>query len=187
MAESIAAGQDARPPHLKTRALLRMRGIDKSFPGVHALRDVDLELRRGEVLALLGENGAGKSTLIKVLGGAHPPDAGSIQIDGQDVEISSPVDARRDQPAVGAVHTGYGAPLSDRHLNINAVPLYRERTVTGPEVRHRPFAFRARRRPLLEKSGFPRQPVAFRPPPLRPVVPGGQWSIHDGYHAKRKQ
>ena len=95
MAESIAAGQDVRPPHLKTRALLRMRGIDKSFPGVHALRDVDLELRRGEVLALLGENGAGKSTLIKILGGAHSLDAGSIRIDGQDVEISSPVDARR--------------------------------------------------------------------------------------------
>ncbi len=72
-----------------------MRGIDKSFPGVHALRDVDLELRRGEVLALLGENGAGKSTLIKILGGAHSLDAGSIRIDGQDVEISSPVDARR--------------------------------------------------------------------------------------------
>ena len=53
--------------------LLEMRGIEKSFPGVRALRGVDLELHAGEVLALLGENGAGKSTLIKVLAGAHRP------------------------------------------------------------------------------------------------------------------
>jgi len=72
-----------------------MRGIEKSFPGVRALRGIDLELRRGEVLALLGENGAGKSTLIKILGGAHTPDSGTIQIDGEDVRVSSPVDAQR--------------------------------------------------------------------------------------------
>jgi ABC-type sugar transport system ATPase subunit len=55
-------------------ALLAMTDIDKSFPGVHALRQVGLALRSGEVLALVGENGAGKSTLIKVLGGAYRPD-----------------------------------------------------------------------------------------------------------------
>ena len=60
-----------------------MRGIDKSFPGVHALKDVSLKLHCGEVLGLVGENGAGKSTLIKILGGAHPPDAGEIFIEGK--------------------------------------------------------------------------------------------------------
>jgi len=67
-----------------------MRGIDKSFAGVHALDDVDLDLEKGQVLALLGENGAGKSTLIKVLGGAHLADAGSISIEGQPARITDP-------------------------------------------------------------------------------------------------
>ena len=60
--------------------LLRMAGVGKSFPGVRALDGIDLDLHSGEVLALLGENGAGKSTLIKILGGAHRPDSGSIEI-----------------------------------------------------------------------------------------------------------
>lgn len=74
--------------------LLEMHGIDKSFPGVHALNDVSLTLKHGEVLALLGENGAGKSTLIKILGGAHVADAGKILIEGKPVEIHTPTDAQ---------------------------------------------------------------------------------------------
>ena len=75
--------------------LLEMRGIDKSFPGVHALRDVSLRLRQAEVLALVGENGAGKSTLIKVLGGAHRPDHGEIWLDGRQASVASPTAAQR--------------------------------------------------------------------------------------------
>jgi ABC-type sugar transport system ATPase subunit len=75
--------------------LLDMRGITKSFPGVRALRTVDLSLRRGEVLALLGENGAGKSTLMKVLGGAIRPDAGTIHLEGQELQLRSPRQAQR--------------------------------------------------------------------------------------------
>jgi ABC-type sugar transport system ATPase subunit len=73
--------------------LLAMRGIEKSFPGVKALRGVSLTLQAGEVLAVLGENGAGKSTLMKVLGGAHPADLGSLAIDGQAVVFRSPREA----------------------------------------------------------------------------------------------
>ena len=73
--------------------LLEMRGIGKTFPGVRALHNVDLTLHGGEVLALLGENGAGKSTLIKMLGGAHQPDSGSIRIHGREVVLANPTAA----------------------------------------------------------------------------------------------
>jgi ribose transport system ATP-binding protein len=67
-----------------------MEGIEKSFPGVHALSQCRFDLRSGEVHALVGENGAGKSTLMKVLAGIYPKDAGQIYINGQSVEIHGP-------------------------------------------------------------------------------------------------
>ena len=81
-----------RDPH---PTLLSMRGITKRFPGVVALRDVQLSLGRGEVLALMGENGAGKSTLMKILGGAIAPDAGEIRINDQPVTLHNVADAKR--------------------------------------------------------------------------------------------
>jgi ABC-type sugar transport system ATPase subunit len=84
-----------KEPKPSDTLLLEMRHTDKSFPGVHALKNVSMKLNRGEVLGLVGENGAGKSTLIKVLGGAHPPDAGDIFIDGRIAHISSPTAAQQ--------------------------------------------------------------------------------------------
>ncbi len=74
--------------------LLEMKGICKSFPGVKALQNVDLQLKAGEVHALLGENGAGKSTLIKVLGGIYHAEEGRIWIDGQETVIDGVPAAR---------------------------------------------------------------------------------------------
>ena len=73
---------------------LRCDGLRKAFPGVLALDDVDLEVAPGTVHALVGENGAGKSTLVKILGGAHRADAGSIEIDGRAVQIRDARSAR---------------------------------------------------------------------------------------------
>ena len=72
-----------------------MRGIDKRFPGVHALDRVDFDVRPGEVHGLMGQNGAGKSTLIKVLTGVHPRDGGTITFEAQPFRASSPADAQR--------------------------------------------------------------------------------------------
>ena len=70
--------------------VLEMRGIDKLFPGAHALRSVDLTLRAGEILGLVGENGAGKSTLVKILSGAYERDAGTVTLAGEPLETATP-------------------------------------------------------------------------------------------------
>jgi ribose transport system ATP-binding protein len=67
-----------------------MRGIDKRFPGVHALRSVDITVAAGEILGLVGENGAGKSTLIKILSGAYQRDAGEIRVGGEPIGNPDP-------------------------------------------------------------------------------------------------
>ena len=77
-------------PTAPPAAVLEMRGIEKVFPGAHALRAVDLMVRPGEVLGLVGENGAGKSTLIKILSGAYQRDAGTVTLAGEPVEAATP-------------------------------------------------------------------------------------------------
>jgi rhamnose transport system ATP-binding protein len=77
-----------------TAAVVELRGVAKSFGGVHALQGVDLALAPGEVHALVGENGAGKSTLVRILGGVHQPDAGTVVIAGEEVQLHGPRDAR---------------------------------------------------------------------------------------------
>lgn len=75
--------------------LLDCRGLSKSFGAVQALSDVDFEVRRGEVMALVGDNGAGKSTLIKGIAGIHPFDAGEVRFEGKPVDIHGPRDAAK--------------------------------------------------------------------------------------------
>lgn len=81
---------------------LTLTGISKSFPGVKALNEVDLELYAGEVTALIGENGAGKSTLVKSLTGIYQPEAGEIRIDGNRVSMQTP--HRAFELGIAAIH-----------------------------------------------------------------------------------
>ena len=74
--------------------VLEVRGVTKSFGALSVLRGIDLTLRQGEVLGLVGDNGAGKSTLVKILSGFHPPDGGDILIEGERVSFSSVASAR---------------------------------------------------------------------------------------------
>jgi D-xylose transport system ATP-binding protein len=83
----MATAAETRPP------LLECRGVSKAFGAVQALYKVDFEVRRGEVMALVGDNGAGKSTLIKGIVGIHPFDEGEVYFDGQRVNIHGPRDA----------------------------------------------------------------------------------------------
>jgi D-xylose transport system ATP-binding protein len=78
-----------------TTPLLELRNLTKSFGSVQALSGVDMEVRSGEVMALVGDNGAGKSTLIKCIAGTHSADSGEIVYEGREVKIHGPKDAAR--------------------------------------------------------------------------------------------
>ena len=78
---------------MEDNIILEMKGITKEFPGVKALDNVDLTLRRGRVCALMGENGAGKSTLMKILIGVYTPTSGVIKFKGEEVRIKNPNEA----------------------------------------------------------------------------------------------
>ena len=75
--------------------MLSLKGIEKYFNAVHALKKIDLDIYQGETLALVGENGAGKSTLVKILTGAHKKDGGTITMKGKEIDISSPIHAKK--------------------------------------------------------------------------------------------
>ena len=78
---------------MENEVLLEMREISKSFPGVRALDNVSLKVRRGSVHALMGENGAGKSTLMKCLFGMYTPDSGSIFLEGEKIVFKTAAEA----------------------------------------------------------------------------------------------
>jgi ribose transport system ATP-binding protein len=104
-------------------ALLQMRGVEKRFGGVHALSGVDLEVEAGEVHALVGENGAGKSTLMKVLSGAHRPDAGEMKLARLPYAPTGPLDARR-----------HGVAMIYQELNLAPELTVEDNVMLGREV-----------------------------------------------------
>ena len=89
--------------------VLQMRNVSKSFGGVHALKKVNLNLREGEVLCLVGENGAGKSTLMKILSGVLTPDEGEIVLNNEKIFIRNPAEA-------------YGLGISIVHQELIQIP-----------------------------------------------------------------
>jgi len=98
MAPSTAAAAPLPPPPGpadQATPLVAMRNINIAFGGVHAVRDVSIDLLPGELIGLVGHNGAGKSTLMRALAGAHPADSGEIFINGEAVTIKNPRDAKR--------------------------------------------------------------------------------------------
>jgi len=134
--------------------VLEMRGIRKEFPGVVANDDVDFDLRRGEVHALLGENGAGKSTLMNILYGLYKPDAGEILLHGKPVSFGSARDAI--QTGIGMVH---------QHFMLIPVMTVAENIVLGIEPRDVIFLdedeAQARVRKLSEQFGLVVDPSAL--------------------------
>ena len=104
------------PERPQGQTILEMQGIKKSFVGVEVLHGVDLDLRAGEVHAIVGENGAGKSTLMKTLAGVHPPTEGTIRIDGQEVSFAHPAQAQA--AGIGIVYQEFNL-LPDRSVAEN--------------------------------------------------------------------
>src|SRR5262249_38211892 len=92
-ARSTGGGARGRRGGLVATPVLELAGISKRFGAVHALSDASLEVKSGEVMALVGDNGAGKSTMIKVIAGVNPADSGQVRFDGRPVSIGKPSDA----------------------------------------------------------------------------------------------
>lgn len=105
--------------------VVRLRGIGKTFPGVIANHDIDIDVRRGTIHAIVGENGAGKSTLMKILYGVQKPDSGTIEIDGSAVSFSSPSDA-----------IGHGVGMVFQHFMLADNLTVLENVVLGAEKLH---------------------------------------------------
>src|SRR5260370_13181968 len=147
--------------------VLELRGITKRFPGTVANDGIDLDLRRGEIHALLGENGAGKTTLMNIVYGLVAPDAGESRIDDQPVAIRDPADAIA--RGIGMVH---------QHFMLVPVLTVAENVILGQEIVRGPFLdlkeAGRRIRELATPLGFDLRPHARvssltvgQPPPVQ--------------------
>jgi len=134
--------------------VLQLRGIQKRFPGVHALRGVSLDVYAGEVVALLGENGAGKTTLMKVVGGIEQPDSGEVLVDGARVVVRDV--HRATSLGIGFIHQELN--LLDNLDVAGNVLLGREPTRGGPLKLIDRAKMRDAVRPYLDQLGLDLSP-----------------------------
>lgn len=130
---------------------IALTGIDKRFGGIHAIENIDFDVMSGEVHALVGENGAGKSTLMRVIGGGHQPDAGTIRIQGREIVLRNPHTALAEGIAVIHQETALAPDLSvAENVFLGALP----RMIDWR-------ALRAKARALIESLGFEIDPAAL--------------------------
>lgn len=140
------------PPAADAPLLLQVQGVAKGFPGVQALSDMHLELRAGEVLALVGENGAGKSTLMKLLTGIHQPDSGSFTLLGRPYEPTNPRHAQE-----------LGISIIHQEFNLMPDLTVAQNIFIGREPRAGRFMLNERRlnnraRELIDRLNLPLEP-----------------------------
>ncbi len=125
-----------RPPEADHPPAVRLSGITKRYGGLVANDQVSLHVERGEILGLLGENGAGKSTLMRVLYGLTTPDAGSIEVDGHPVRMSSPAAARRAGIGMVTQHFSLVGPMTvAENVTLGATPRWIDRRALESSVR----------------------------------------------------
>ena len=118
--------------------LLEVEDVRKEFPGVVALDNVQLKLKRGTVHALMGENGAGKSTLMKILAGIYTPDSGSFKLRGVDIRLKNPLDALQNGIAMIHQELNLMAPMTvSENIWIGREPLGRLGLVNHAEMNRR--------------------------------------------------
>lgn len=132
---------------------MRLSGIEKSFPGVKALSNIEFSVRRGTVHALCGENGAGKSTLMKIIMGLYKADKGQIYLDEKPVEIKNPIQAREYGISMIAQELNYVPELSiEENLFMGRLPVTKYGKVDWKKVRREAEAF-------LKEEGLPYSPA----------------------------
>jgi inositol transport system ATP-binding protein len=133
--------------------LLELKGIEKSFPGVKALRGMSLTLQRGSVHVICGENGAGKSTLVKIVNGVYQPDAGEIWLEGERVTIRDPLHARSHKIAMIFQELNYIPEMTvEQSLFLGVEPLNRFGGIDWPRIRRSTVA-------LMEREGLSYAPT----------------------------
>jgi inositol transport system ATP-binding protein len=132
--------------------LLELRSIDKSFPGVRALSDMSISFRRAAVHVICGENGAGKSTLMKIVNGLYQPDSGEIWIDGKQVHVRTPIEARSLGISMISQELNYIPEITvEESLFLGIEPVDRTGRIDWPQIRKRTIA-------LLQSEGLAYNP-----------------------------